>query len=261
VEERSIPHTDRGADEGGELRTVVHAGMVHTGQRPVISSEVAERIREWHEAAGRATRRDSGSEQTFAYLGKKLTVPPGVHRITGVSHLLGEAVLAEVGDGDRVLDVNTGSGVNAILAASRGAHVVAVDVTSQALDAARHNAERSGMTERIDVLESDEFGGVVGQFDVIIYEPQVRLEAPNDRFTYDGVIDDEQRITVFIHDARRHLTRMAGRILFFVGPSPGHAKLIQLANEESFTASVVAQEAFIRDGRSVDYFVIRVTPF
>ncbi|MGA7987596.1 MAG: 50S ribosomal protein L11 methyltransferase [Candidatus Dormiibacterota bacterium] len=240
---------------------MVHASMVHAGNRPAISSEVAERIREWHEAAARATRRDSGSEQTFAYLGKQLTVPPGVHQITGVSHLLGEAVIAEVGDAERVLDVGTGSGVNAILAASRGGHVVAVDVIPQALDAARHNAERSGMSGRIDVLESDHFGGVVGQFDVIIFEPQVRLGAPNDRFTFDGVIDDVEHITGFIHDARRHLTRESGRILFFAGPSPGHTRLIQLANEERFTASVVAQEAFIRDGQSVDYFVIRVTPF
>ena len=239
---------------------MVRTSLVPAGYRPVISSEVAERIREWHDAAARAAARDNGSEQTFAYLGKKLTVPPGVHRITGVSHLLGEAVLAEVNEADRVLDVGTGSGVNAILAASRGARVVAVDSIPHALDAARHNAERSGMSARINVLESDHFGGVVGQFDVIIYEAQVRLGAPNDRFTFDDVIDDAQHITVFIHDARRHLIEVSGRILFFVGPSPGQARLAELANEEGFTASIVAQEAFIKDGRSVDYFVIRATP-
>ena len=239
---------------------MVRASVVPAGYRPVISSEVAERIREWHEAAARATTRDNGSEQTFAYLGTKLTVPPGVHRISGVSHLLGEAVLAEVSDADRVLDVGTGSGVNAILAASRGAHVVAVDIVPQARDAARHNVEHSGMTGRVDVLESDHFAGVVGQFDVIIYEPQVRLGALSDQLTFDGVIDDIQRITLFIRDARRHLIGVSGRILFFVGPSPGQARLIELANEEGFTASVVAQEAFISDGRSVDYFVIRVIP-
>jgi hypothetical protein len=116
------------------------------------------------------------------------------------------------------------------------------------------------MSGHIDLLESDHFARVVGQFDVIIYEPQVRLGAPGDRFTFDGVIDDIQHVTVFLHDARRHLTGTSGRILFFVGPSPGHVRLIELADEESFTASVVAQEAFIRDGQSVDYFVIRVTP-
>lgn len=240
---------------------MVRTRSVAGPHRPVISSEVAECIREWHEAAARAAAGDDGVEQTFAYLGKKLTVPPGVHRITGVSHLLGEAVLAEVGDGDRVLDVSTGSGVNAILAATRGARVVAIDAVSQARDATRRNVERSGMTGRIDVLESDHFAGVVGQFDVIIYEPQVRFGAPNDRFTLDGVIDDLQHITVFLRDARRHLTGLIGRILFFVGPAPAQARMLELAEEESFSASVVAQEAFIRDGRSVDYFVIRVMPF
>jgi release factor glutamine methyltransferase len=238
---------------------VVRRNVFSAGSRPVISSEVAERIREWHEAAARATTRD-GSEQTFALLGTKITVPPGVHQITGVSHLLGEAVLAEVSAADRVLDVGTGSGVNAILAASRGAHVVAVDVIEQARDAARHNVERSGMAERIDVLHSDLFTNVSGQFGVIIYEPQVSLGALSGQLTFDDVMDDSGRTTLFLRDARRHLTEMTGRILFFVGPSPGQARLIDLANQEGFTASVVAQEAFISDGQSVDYFVIRVTP-
>ncbi len=54
-------------------------------------------------------------------------VPPEVMPVTPVSHLLGEAVLAQVREGDRVLDMGTGSGVNAVLAAIRGAEVLAVD--------------------------------------------------------------------------------------------------------------------------------------
>jgi release factor glutamine methyltransferase len=45
--------------------------------------------------------------------------------VTPVSHLLGEAVLAHVRDGDRVLDMGTGSGVNAVLAAARPAEFTA----------------------------------------------------------------------------------------------------------------------------------------
>ncbi|HVB14361.1 MAG TPA: 50S ribosomal protein L11 methyltransferase [Candidatus Dormibacteraeota bacterium] len=64
--------------------------------------------------------------------------------ISGVSHLLGAAILTEVHQGDRVLDMGTGSGVNAIRAASKGVAVVAVDINPHAVDAARLNAERNG---------------------------------------------------------------------------------------------------------------------
>jgi release factor glutamine methyltransferase len=53
--------------------------------------------------------------------------------ITGASHLLGQAVLADVRESDRVLDMGTGSGDNAILAASKANDVVAVDINTRDL--------------------------------------------------------------------------------------------------------------------------------
>ncbi len=119
---------------------------------PLMSDERVERIRLWHESAYAAARAEAGADgQTFTYLGLTLEVPPQVHPITGVSDLFGEAVLAEVRPDDRVLDMGTGCGVNAILAASRGADVLAVDINPYAIDAARRNAERNGVSERIEV--------------------------------------------------------------------------------------------------------------
>jgi len=105
---------------------------------PALPPAGIERIRQWHERAYASIA--ARGEQTFDYLGLTLVVPPGVQPITPVSHLLGQAVLAEARQGDRVLDMGTGCGVNAILAASRGAQVVAVDVNPTAIRAARANA-------------------------------------------------------------------------------------------------------------------------
>jgi release factor glutamine methyltransferase len=79
------------------------------------------------------------------HLGTTLRVPPDVQPITRMSHLLGQAVLDEVRAGDRVLDMGTGSGVNAILAARTAARVLAVDTSAAAVEAARANAAANGV--------------------------------------------------------------------------------------------------------------------
>jgi hypothetical protein len=97
-----------------------------------MSEQRAERIRQWHEGAYRQASAIAGSDQTISYLGRTLVMMPQVMPITPMSHLLGEAVLAEVKGDDRVLDMGTGSGVNAVLAASKAAQVLAVDINPHA---------------------------------------------------------------------------------------------------------------------------------
>src|SRR4051794_2994326 len=106
-----------------------------SGFTPTLAPDHVAQIRHWHERAYREGRADAATDQTFEYLGTTIVVPPDVMPITPVSHLLGEAVIAEVQAGERVLDMGTGSGVNAILAARNGADVVAVDVNPVALEA------------------------------------------------------------------------------------------------------------------------------
>jgi release factor glutamine methyltransferase len=119
-------------------------------------------VRKWHDRAYAESLDEGAVERAFDYLGHVIVVPPEVMPITPMSHLLEEAVLGEARAGDAVLDMGTGSGVNAILAASRGADVLAVDVSQPALRAARANALRNGVADRIEVRRSDVFSEVDG---------------------------------------------------------------------------------------------------
>jgi release factor glutamine methyltransferase len=225
----------------------------------MVTTEHAERIRRWHENAYAVAKTEAGSGQRFDYLGRIIEVPPEVQPITGTSHLLGEAVLAEVREGDRVLDMGTGSGVNAILAASRSTDVLAVDINPRAVEAARHNARRNGVSDRIEVRHSDVFSNVDGVFDVILFDPPFRWFAPRDLLEAASTDEDYRTMTAFFRQARRYLTP-AGRMLIFFGTSGDLAYLERLAGEEGFTSEVLARQNLVKDGWQVDYFTFRLTP-
>src|SRR5690348_2107592 len=98
--------------------------------------------------------------------------PPGVYRPQEDTRLLAETLrLAVVPAGVRVLDVGTGTGVLALIAARGGAgQVVAVDVCGRAGLAARVNAWLRRLPVR--VVRSDLLDAVEGEeFDVIVANP------------------------------------------------------------------------------------------
>lgn len=229
-----------------------------SGYVPAVSREHAERIRGWHDAAYAAARRHGQSSQTFSYLGRTLLVPPNVQPITGMSHLLGEAVLAEVHDDDRVLDMGTGCGVNAILAASRSRSVLAVDVNPHAVAAARENAVRNGVADRIEVRASDVFSAIDGAFDLIVFDPPFRWFAPRDLLEAATTDEDYRAMTAFFANVRRHLAP-AGRILLFFGTSGDAVHLKAQIAEAGLNSEVVAWADLVRDDWRVDYFTLRLT--
>lgn len=229
---------------------------------PTVSEERAERIRRWHEDAYRAAKAEagagSGGGRTFAYFGRKIVVPPEVQPIMGMSHLLGESVFREAREGDRVLDMGTGSGVNAILAASKAEKVVAVDINPVALEATRENAARNGVADRIEVRESDVFAAVEGEFDLIIFDPPFRWFAPRDLLEAATTDEDYRAMTTFFREARRHLAP-GGRMLVFFGSSGDLGYLKRLIGEGGFASEVVAEKALVKDGWRVEYFTFRLT--
>lgn len=232
--------------------------MTEPGYTPTVSAEYAERIRQWHENAYATARAEAGAGQTFEYLGRTLVVPPDVQPINRMSHLLGEAVLAEVREGDRVLDMGTGSGVNAILAASKATDVLAVDINPHAVTAARQNAERNGVADRVEVRHSDVFSDVDGQFDLIVFDPPFRWFAPRDLLERAMTDENYRALTAFFRAARQHLTP-AGRMLLFFGTSGDLDYLKRLVAEEGFHAHTVAHQDLVKDGWKVDYFTFRLT--
>jgi len=88
-----------------------------------------------------------------------------------------------IGAGAAVLDMGTGSGVCALVAARHARRVIAVDVSAAAVRCARLNAALNELEERIEVRQGDLFAPVAGErFDLVLFNPPFLLGAPkNDR--------------------------------------------------------------------------------
>lgn len=84
------------------------------------------------------------------------------------TRLSASAVRRHVRRGDAVLDVGTGSGVLAVIAALLGAStVVAIDVAEPARQAAEANARRNGVGDRV-VVSTTPISDVDGGFDLVV---------------------------------------------------------------------------------------------
>ncbi|MFH9613491.1 HemK2/MTQ2 family protein methyltransferase [Streptomyces pratensis] len=105
-----------------------------------------------------------------AGLGNLWTLP-GVYAPQADTFLLAEALRAEgIAKGTDLLDVCTGSGALAVLAARMGARVSATDISRRAVTAARLNAARAG--QRVRVLHGDLTGPITDErFDVVVSNP------------------------------------------------------------------------------------------
>ena len=89
--------------------------------------------------------------------------PTCTHATTMMTHILSDF------EGKRVLDIGTGTGFLAIYAAKKGAKkVTAVDIQPESIENALENVRAFALGEIIEVLVSDVFASVTGQYDVII---------------------------------------------------------------------------------------------
>jgi release factor glutamine methyltransferase len=90
-----------------------------------------------------------------------------------------------VGPGMAILDMGTGSGVGAIAAARRGARVVAVDISPEAVRCARINVLLNRLEDRIEVRRGDLFEPVQGErFDLVLFNPPFYTGTPHAMWEY-----------------------------------------------------------------------------
>ena len=220
-----------------------------------LTEEEIALLRAWHEDAYREIKAMLPAHVT--HLGVDLDVPEDVFPPAPLT-AFGEALLREVRPTDRVLDMGTGSGIDAILAARVSHEVVGVDVNPLAVEAAQANAERNGVVDRTTFLLGDLFAPVDGTFDLILFDPPFRWFAPRDALEVAMADEHYGTLTRFVDEVRHHLAD-GGRILLFFGTSGDIGYLRRLIDRAGFAAEEVGRTQATRIDRTATYSVFRLT--
>jgi release factor glutamine methyltransferase len=180
----------------------------------------------------------------FLYRGCAFRVADGVQPPKAGSLLFCRHL--EFRSGQTVLEIGTGVGLAAVLAAREGCRVVATDVVPAAVECARANALLNGVADRLEVRLGDCFEPARGQtFDLICTSPPQMPTPPDRERDYPGAaadnggVDGWELLDRVISGARAHL-EPGGRLVFtmfgFLGPKGACARLEAAGLEPSILA-------------------------
>ena len=146
--------------------------------------------------------------------------------------------------GDVVLDVGTGTGVQAIIAAKRGAkQVLAIDIDENSLNCAKENVELHHLEDVIEIRKSDLFENIKDdeKFDLIISQlpfADSDCETKVKHFLFDPDFKLHEKL---LKDAKEHL-KENGRILIPSGEIANEEKLLKLIEKYNYKIVSVEEE-------------------
>ena len=112
---------------------------------------------------------------TREFWGREFLVTPAVLVPRPETEFIVEEAIPLVHDiaAPRVADIGTGSGILAVTLAAElpAAEVVATDLSGDALEVARQNAERLGVADRVTFIKTSYLDDVDGIFDLVVANP------------------------------------------------------------------------------------------
>ena len=156
----------------------------------------------------------------------------------------------DIKSSDVVLDVGTGCGILAVLAAKKAKKVVAVDVNPFALDCANRNAKTHKATENLQFRYGSLFESLTTdeKFSLILFNSPYLPSEPNEEKSWIGKAwaggpDGRRVIERFVADVPKFLLP-EGRVLLVQSSLSDPDKTLQMFGEVGLRAAVVGEEKF-----------------
>ena len=149
---------------------------------------------------------------------------------------------------ERVLEIGTGCGIIAVLAAEKGARVVATDINFHALKCAKNNAKQNRVSEKVEFRLGSIFEPIKPdeKFDLIIFNaPYLPSEKPLEKQSlieraWSGGREGRELIDAFISQVSKFI-KETGRVLLVQSSLSDIAKTTQMFAENGFKTEVIAK--------------------
>lgn len=146
-----------------------------------------------------------------------------------------------------VLDMGTGCGILAVLAAEGAKRVVAVDINPHAVACAQRNAKLNKLSAKIETRQGDLFEPVASEkYDLIIFNPPYLPTGLDEgkswiEKAWCGGRDGRFVIDRFIAESSKHLAGN-GRILLVQSSLSNVARTLTLFTKRTLSATVIESE-------------------
>ena len=150
--------------------------------------------------------------------------------------------------GDIVLDIGTGSGIQAITAGQTALKVIAVDINPEAVRFALRNVIANGLEKKISIVHSDLFSSLHSEdkFDVILFTPPYLKGTPKSDLDH-ALFDPEKKLARrFFSEAGRHL-RPDGYIQMVYSSFAEPEKVLAISRQSGWRHSLIAEEQTISE--------------
>ncbi len=209
--------------------------------KPLMSEKEIKKRKLWQEEVYKQLKLIK-TKRIVNVLGKKLIIFPNVFApLWGDSTILAKIVRRETKQGDRVLDLGTGTGIQGIFAAQKASSVLAVDINPEAIECARQNVTRNRLIKKIKVKISDLFSSVRGKFDLIIFNPPFRWFKPRDILEKGELDENYNTLKKFFKQVKKFIAP-AGKILLVFSESGDLHFLETLIKKNRFRKEIVARK-------------------
>ncbi len=157
---------------------------------------------------------------------------------------------------DMVLDIGTGSGIQAITVGQKARKVIAIDINPEAVRCAGENVKRNGLPGIVSVLQGDLFSPLkpYPQFDVIIFTPPYFDGKRKTKIDFALHDPDKTLIARFFKEAGKYL-KPDGYIQMVYSSIADPERVLKIADDFGWQYKIIAQKKALFE----TFFIYRLT--